>query len=96
MPTGYSMKQTFSFEGLTKACAGSVSKSSLEHFKKKGWLRPDHATCSGTLRYTLDAVEFAKQESIKAMAIQVDFVQPKSNTADRWKSISSRVKQKIR
>lgn len=90
------MKQTFTFAGLKKACVGSVSQSSLEYFKKKGWLRPDHATCGGTLRYTLDAVEFAKQESIKAMAIQVDFVQPKSNTAERWKSISSRVKQKIR
>ena len=89
------MKQTFTFEGLKNACKGSVSKSTLEHYKKQGWLHADHATAGGTLRYTLDAVEQAKERSIQAVALNVDYAQPAKNAEDRWKNIQQKIKGTI-
>lgn len=88
------MKQTFTFEGLKNACKGSVSKSTLEHYKKKGWLHPDHVTPGGIRRYTLASVEDAKRKSLESAEPQhnAECVVTESFIAEmKWKTIEKEI-----
>lgn len=67
--------RTYTFQGLKKELRGNVSETTLEHFKKMGWLMPDHYTPKKIARYTLQQVEDAKRQSLQAVE-QTNILRP--------------------